>query len=150
MESIRVRPYTSADYSRICELDAPLFPGMGGPVLFRHIEELFPSLFFVAENDAGNIIGYILGGIHLEDSATGKLIRIGVVPNYQRRECGTKLTGTLFAEMKRRGVTAVHLTVAETNTPAITFYKKIGFVQKERIAEYFYPATPRLVLWKTL
>ena len=150
MESIRVRPYTSADYPVICELDAPLFPGMGGPVLFRHIEELFPALFFVAENDTGDIIGYILGGIHLDDPTTGKLIRIGVVPNYQRRECGTKLTGALFAGMKQRGVTAVHLTVAETNTPAITFYRKIGFTRKERIPEYFYPATPRLVLRKPL
>ncbi|MDE2443649.1 MAG: N-acetyltransferase [Methanocorpusculum sp.] len=150
MESIRVRPYTTADYPLICELDAPLFSGMGGPVLFRHIEELFPSLFFIAENPDGKIIGYILGGIHLDDAATGKLIRIGVVPNYQRMECGTKLTETLFSTMRRRGVAAVHLTVAETNIQAIAFYQKIGFTQKERIQNYFYPDTARLVLWKTL
>lgn len=150
MEFIRVRPYTTADYPFICELDAPLFAWMGGPVLFRHIEELFPSLFFVAENSEKDIIGYILGGIHLDDAATGKLIRIGVVPDHQRMECGTKLTETLFSAMKQRGVTAVHLTVAETNIPAIAFYRKIGFVQKERIQNYFYPDTPRLVLWKTL
>ena len=52
--------------------------------------------------------------------------------------------------MKERNVTAVHLTVAETNKPAIAFYQKIGFMQKERIQNYFYPTTPRLVLWKTL
>ncbi|MBU3833210.1 MAG: GNAT family N-acetyltransferase [Candidatus Methanocorpusculum faecipullorum] len=150
MESIRVRPYSSADYPSICELDAPLFAGMGGPVLFRHIEELFPSLFFVAENAEKDIIGYILGGIHLDDPKTGKLIRIGVVQNYQRKECGTKLTEALFSAMKERNVTAVHLTVAETNKPAIAFYQKIGFIQKERIQNYFYPTTPRLVLWKTL
>ena len=144
MESIRVRPYSSADYPSICELDAPLFAGMGGPVLFRHIEELFPSLFFVADNSEDEIIGYILGGIHLDDPNTGKLIRIGVVPNY------TKLTEALFSAMKQRNVTAIHLTVAETNKPAIAFYQKIGFIQKERIQNYFYPNIPRLVLWKTL
>lgn len=134
----------------ICELDSTLFPERGGTALFRHIEKPFPSLFFVAETTEKDIIGYILGGIHLEDAATGKLIRIGVVPKYQRMECWTLLTGTLFAEMKRRGVANVHLTVAETNTPAITFDHKIRFFQSDRIARYFYPETPRLVLWKEL
>ena len=114
------------------------------------MEELFPSLFFVAENAEKDIIGSILGGIHRDDPKTGKLIRIGVVQNYQRKECGTKLTEALFSAMKERNVTAVHLTVAETNKPAIAFYQKIGFMQKERIQNYFYPTTPRLVLWKTL
>ncbi len=150
MQSVRVRHYTSADYPHICELDAPLFPGMGGPILFRHIEELFPSLFFVAENESGEIIGYILGGVHLKNPAVGKLIRIGVVPTYQRRECGTMLSDALFQELRKHQVTAVHLTVAETNLPAITFYQKLGFVQKERRADYFYPDIPRLVLWKNL
>ncbi|MDV0443832.1 GNAT family N-acetyltransferase [Methanorbis rubei] len=150
MQSVRIRPYTSADYSRICELDAPLFAGMGGPILFRHIEELFPSLFFVAENESGGIIGYILGGVHLDNKTVGKLIRIGVVSNYQRKECGTMLSDALFRELRNHGVTSVHLTVAETNLPAITFYKKLGFVQKERFASYFYPDIPRLSLWKDL
>lgn len=150
MESIRVRHYTSADYPRVCELDAPLFSEMGGPVLFRHIEDLFPALFFVAENETGEIIGYILGRIHLDDGTSGKLIRIGVKPMCQRRECGTLLTEALFAEMMRRGVSCVHLTVSETNTATITFYTKLGFVLQERKIAYFYPETPRLVLMKNL
>ncbi|MBO5003040.1 GNAT family N-acetyltransferase [Methanocorpusculaceae archaeon] len=146
---ITIRNFTDSDYAVLCELDAPMFSGMGGPILFRHIQELFGELFFVAEYD-GKIIGYILGGVHLEDVALGKLVRIGVCKGFQRKECGTKLTDALFSRMKERGIKRVHLTVAETNAPAISFYKKIGFVQKDYRENYFYPDIPRLILEKEL
>lgn len=146
---ITIRNFQDSDYPVLCELDAPMFSGMGGPILFRHIQELFGDLFLVAEMD-GDIIGYILGGVHLEDAARGKLIRIGVCPGHQRKECGTQLTAELFSRMKSRGVTSVHVTVALENSAARSFYAKIGFVQKEIRENYFYPDVPRLVLEKTL
>ena len=146
---ITIRNFADSDYMALCELDAPMFSGMGGPVLFRHIQELFGDLFFVAEFE-GKLIGYILGGVHLEDTTKGKLIRIGVCPGFQRKECGTKLTAALFERMKGLGIETVHLTVAEANVPALSFYKKIGFVQKEERENYFYPDISRLVLEKRL
>ena len=146
---ITIRNFQDSDYPVLCELDAPMFSGMGGPILFRHIQELFGDLFLVAEMD-GDIIGYILGGVHLEDAARGKLIRIGVCLGHQRKECGTQLTAELFSRMKSRGVTSVHVTVALENSAARSFYAKIGFVQKEIRENYFYPDIPRLVLEKTL
>ena len=146
---ITIRNFTDSDYAALCELDAPMFSGMGGPILFRHIQDLFGELFFVAEQE-GNLIGYVLGGVHLEDPTRGKLIRIGVFNGYQRKECGTKLTDMLFSRMREMGVKTVHLTVAETNLPAISFYKKLGFVQTDYRENYFYPDIPRLFLEKEL
>ncbi|MBE6506453.1 MAG: GNAT family N-acetyltransferase [Methanocorpusculum parvum] len=146
---ITIRNFTDSDYQVLCELDAPMFSGMGGPILFRHIQELFGELFFVAEFE-GKIIGYVLGGVHLEDAKKGKLIRIGVSHGYQRKECGTKLTEALFAQMKKRGVKSVHVTVSEENLPALSFYTKIGFTKTEERENYFYPDIPRLVLEKVL
>jgi len=151
MEPFRVRPYISADYSALCRLDAVLFEGMGGHVLFRHIEELFPDLFFVAETEEKQeIIGYILGGIHFNDPKTGKLIRIGVKSDFQRRDAGTGLISALFCEMRKNGVKKVHLTVADTNSAAVAFYLKNGFFIKNREERYFYPDIPRLILEKDL
>ena len=146
---ITIRNFEDSDYHSLCELDAPLFSGMGCPILFRHIQEIFGSLFFVAECN-GKIIGYILGGIHLEDKTRGKLIRIGVGNGYQRKDCGTKLTESLFGKMRELGVKSVHLTVAEDNIPALSFYKKIGFIQTDARENYFYPDIPRLMLEKML
>ncbi len=96
---------------------------MGGHVLFRHIEELFPNLFFVAENtQTHEILWYILGGIHFNDPKTGKLIRIGVKSDCQRMDVGSRLVSALFTEMQNQGVKKVHLTVADMNTAAISFY----------------------------
>lgn len=151
MEHFRVRNYTSADYAALCQLDAPLFEGMGGHVLFRHIEELFPGLFFIAENsETHEIVGFVLGGIHFDDPKTGKLIRIGVKSDCQRIEVGTQLASTLLAEMQRLGAKKVHLTVADSNSAAISFYEKNGFQIKKRENKYFYPDISRLVLEKEL
>ena len=148
-EEITVRNYRPADYPEICRIDAPMFSGMGGHVLFRHIEELFGPLFFVAEKN-GEIIGYVLGGIHLDNPKTGKLIRIGVSSDHQRQDCGTRLTTALFTRMRELGVENVHLTVAEDNTAARNFYTKIGFTIAEERENYFYPDVFRLVLTKKL
>ncbi len=151
MEYFQVRTYTSADYEALCRLDEPLFEGMGGHVLFRHIEELFPNLFFVAENtQTHEIMGYILGGIHFNDPKTGKLIRIGVKSDCQRMEVGSRLVSALFTEMQNQGVKKVHLTVADTNTAAISFYLKKGFQIRKREDKYFYPNISRLILEKEL
>lgn len=151
MEPFRVRPYTSADYPALCRLDSVLFEGMGGHILFRHIEELFPDLFFVAERtDTQEIVGYILGGIHFNDPKVGKLIRIGVKSDFRRIEAGTRLTTRLFSELRKHGVNKVHLTVADTNSAAISFYLKNGFSIKKREENYFYPDISRLILEKDL
>ncbi len=151
MEHFQVRNYTSADYIALCRLDAPLFEGMGGHVLFRHIEELFPGLFFVAENtETHEIVGYVLGGIHFDDPKTGKLIRIGVQQSFQRVEVGTQLISALLAEMRKHGVKKIHLTVADSNTAAISFYKKNGFLIRNKEEKYFYPDISRLVLEREL
>ena len=151
MEPFQVRPYTSADYPALCRLDAVLFEGMGGHVLFRHIEELFRDLFFVAETiGTQEIVGYILGGVHFDDPKIGKLIRIGVKSDFRRIEAGTQLTSALFCEMRKHGVKKVHLTVADTNSAAVSFYLKNGFLIKNRVDKYFYPDISRLILEKDL
>ncbi|MDO5843924.1 MAG: GNAT family N-acetyltransferase, partial [Methanocorpusculum sp.] len=102
------------------------------------------------ETGTNKIVGYLMGGIHSDDENTGKLIRIGVTDGYQRIGCGAKLTSALFDEMKKSGVKKVHLTVAEDNFPAISFYKKIGFAEKKRVEKYFYPNVPRLIFEKEI
>ncbi len=52
--------------------------------------------------------------------------------------------------MRELGVKSVHLTVAEDNIPALSFYKKIGFIQTGARENYFYPDIPRLMLEKML
>jgi ribosomal protein S18 acetylase RimI-like enzyme len=147
METLRIRRYVSADYPAVCGMDAGLFPGMGGPFLFRHIGELFPGLFFVAETTGSDeIAGYVLGGVHMDNPETGKLIRIGVHPAFHRMNCGTYLASALLEAFQDHGVQRVHLTVAETNVPALALYRKLGFTEKMRAEKYYYPDAARLIL----
>ncbi|HJJ42327.1 MAG TPA: N-acetyltransferase [Methanocorpusculum sp.] len=151
MENIQIRRYCQDDYESVCLADIPLFNGMGGYVLFRHMSELFPSLFFVAETvGSKKIVGYILGGIHLDNGKKGKIVRIGVSRGYQRMGCGTELISRIISEMKKYEITSVHLTVAVDNNPAISFYKKCGFKKTSEDKKYLYLNTPRYIFEKEI
>ncbi|MCL2444093.1 MAG: GNAT family N-acetyltransferase [Treponema sp.] len=54
-------------------------------------------------------------------------LHIDMLPCLQGKGLGRTLTDTLFAELKQRGVTGLHLGVSSSNAGAVAFYQKLGF-----------------------
>lgn len=54
-------------------------------------------------------------------------LHIDILPACQRMGLGTKLMDALCAELKRRGVNGVFLTVDAKNEKGVRFYQKYGF-----------------------
>lgn len=54
-------------------------------------------------------------------------LHIDLLPSLQGRGVGRLLVETLTAELRSRSVAGLHLSVAETNTGAISFYERVGF-----------------------
>ncbi|MBR3070219.1 MAG: ribosomal protein S18-alanine N-acetyltransferase [Lachnospiraceae bacterium] len=55
------------------------------------------------------------------------ILNITVRPEARRQGIATQLLGKIGELSEPRGVTVIHLEVRESNTPARTLYKKLGF-----------------------
>ncbi len=78
-------------------------------------------------------------GFALATSAGGEadLALIAVDPRYQRTGVGTLLLGCLGEALRAAGVEELFLDVAETNAPALAFYRAHGFIEVGRRAGYY-------------
>ncbi len=65
--------------------------------------------------------------VHPELAAYPAHLHIDILPSHQGAGWGRRLLRAFFAELRGRGVPAVHLTMLAANTPARAFYDRIGF-----------------------
>jgi len=141
-------------YKRCSEVDKELtFKGFSAGfadymIKIQMPEETFWTRFFGPEGnhmehsfialDAGRPIGVILGGIRNFDGR--KTIRCGgmcVIPEFRLRGVSVELIELHQQEAKENNCRQLFLEVITSNTPAVKFYKRIGY-QKVYNLNYFY------------
>lgn len=92
------------------------------------IESKYNHLLVVKEwtHTDETIIGYCLYHQLFE---IGEVLRIGTHPNWQRQGIALRLLQQLIAILKADNVERLLLEVRADNTPAISLYNKLGFMQ---------------------
>ena len=83
------------------------------------------SLWLVAEED-GVVAGYVgsqtvLGG--------ADMMNLAVLPQYRKQGIGEALVVRLMEALRTKGAISLSLEVRQSNLPAISLYKKLGFEQ---------------------
>jgi ribosomal protein S18 acetylase RimI-like enzyme len=68
---------------------------------------------------------------------TGHIVTLDVNPAERRRGLGTLLMQTAEEQMKEEGAGAMSLEVAESNSVAREFYRRLGFATVGRISKYY-------------
>ncbi len=105
------------------------------------------SYWLVAE-DNGKIAGYV-GSQSVLDAAD--MMNLAVSPDYRQQGVGQALVNRLVQYLQQNNVIALLLEVRVSNTPAISLYKKMGFVQVGRRPKYYHnPREDALILRKEL
>lgn len=94
---------------------------------------------FIAEIE-GEIIGNADIAKHVGRQSHVGTLGIIVKSDFRRIGIGAKLKEKLTDEAKKKGLKIINLQVNETNIPAITLYKKLGFSETGR--------TPKAISWK--
>jgi mycothiol synthase len=90
------------------------------------------SLFFVAVDDAGDLVGFNWCKVHPpsgDDPALGEIYVIGVDPLVKARgiKAGRPLALAGLDAMAQRGITTGMLYCAADNEPALRLYRSLGF-----------------------
>ena len=103
------------------------------------------SCWLVAmEGDA--LVGYVGSQSVLGES---DMMNIAVHPEHRRKGVAEALVTALVEELSNRGNHSLMLEVRPSNTPAITLYEKLGFVQVGRRPNYYRnPKEDALILRK--
>ena len=91
------------------------------------------SVWLVCE-DQGRVLGYVGSQTVLDET---DMMNIAVLPEARRAGIGERLILSLIELLKDRGSRSLALEVRASNTPAISLYKKLGFLQVGRRPNYY-------------
>ena len=89
---------------------------------------------YMAAADNGKVIAYCTITALYE---TADLCNIAVKEEYRRCHIAEKLLEKCVITCKARGVTRILLEARESNTPALNFYKKMGFMDIGKRKNYY-------------
>ncbi len=132
MEDLVFRNVQEEDFIKIAELGAECEPMENESNQLYHIfTKYFKSTCLVAELSSGEIAGFLLGFISPENPLEFYIHLLCVDPKMRKRYIGRKLMEAFIQMAGSRGCKIVKLITKPINWNAITFYKKLGFMEEK-------------------
>ena len=110
----------------------------------RQLIEVSGECCIVAE-DSGGVLGYAIALISPSRDKSW-LLSLGVLPEAKGRGAGRRLTESIIDILRALTVPSVWLTVDPDNAPAVSLYRSLGFLEKERYDDYFGPGENRILM----
>jgi len=146
--TIRLRPYTPADFDSIFEIDQLCYTA---DVAYSR-EDLneylkFPNADCIVALDGKQIVGFCLTAHRREQ---GYVVTIDVLESHRRHHVGTLLLDECEKRMAADGVRIVNLETATDNEAAIAFWQKHGYRTRAVKKEYYPGGQDAFAMRKTL
>ena len=144
---MRIRPMTSKDCEQVAQIEAASFSVPWSLNAFTETVEKQNFCYFVAEED-GEILGYC-GFLFVLDEA--EIPNVCVKESARCRGIGKQMMTALVEEAKKLGMAVLYLEVRESNMPARSLYRSLGF-EENGIRKNFYehPVEHAVLMSKTL
>jgi ribosomal-protein-alanine N-acetyltransferase len=132
---IKIRRLMEKDMDKIIEIEKESFEFNYPLTIIRQIYTLLPDGFLVAEDDNGDIIGYVMTTI---EWGNGHIVSIAVDKNHRNKGIGTLLLNTLEEYLFIKcSVKYIVLEVRFNNTNARKFYYKREYRDKRLLPKYY-------------
>jgi len=110
-----------------------------------------PDAVSLTVKERDEIAGFVIGLTNRHNGMKiGHIVTIDVLPNHRRKGIGMALIGSIEQEFKRMGVKVCYLEVREGNLAAMRLYRKAGYVEFERLENYYSRGGHGVRLEKTL
>lgn len=130
--ALHFRRPTEVDHAHVVDLVDEWWGG-------RRMRALLPRLWFqhftgtswIAQDDAGRLVGFVVAFISQDDPTTGYVHMIAADPNRRRSGVGRALYQQVFDDMAPRGVRRVKAITWPGNRQSVAFHRSIGFLVDE-------------------
>jgi ribosomal protein S18 acetylase RimI-like enzyme len=101
----------------------------------RQVRQLLMRLWFqhfsgtswIAEDEAGRLVGFLVGFVSPDRPEEGYIHMVGTDPNHRRRGLGRQLYEAFFSDMRARGVRRVLAVTWPGNRVSVGFHRAMGF-----------------------
>jgi ribosomal protein S18 acetylase RimI-like enzyme len=149
--SITIRPAQPSDYGRVIGRVNVWWGGRDmAPMLPKLFFVHFEGTSFVAEDDDGQLAGFVCGFVSQTDPSEAYVHFVGIDPSRRGTGLGRKLYERFFAAARGHGCTTVRCVTAPGNEQSLSFHEALGF-SVERVSEdYDGPGEDRALLVKAL
>jgi predicted GNAT superfamily acetyltransferase len=148
---ITIRPAKPSDYGRVIGRVNVWWGGRDmAPMLPKLFFIHFEGTSFVAEDDEGELLGFVCGFLSQTADDEAYIHFVGVIPEDRGDGLGRALYERFFQEASANGRSVVRCVTSPLNAGSLAFHQALGF-EVERIAEdYDGPGEDRALLVKRL
>ncbi len=149
--ALEIRHAQPSDYGRVI---GRVNTWWGG----REMAPLLPQLFFlhfegtsfVADDEDGQLAGFLIGFLSQTDATEAYVHFVGVDPARRGEGLGRELYERFFAAAREHGRTVVRSVTSPANEQSVAFHTAVGFVVERVASDYDGPGEDRVLFVKRL
>jgi ribosomal protein S18 acetylase RimI-like enzyme len=124
----------------------------------REMAPMLPKLFFihfegtsfVAEDDRGELLGFVCGFLSQTSDDEAYIHFVGVDPEQRGEGLGRALYERFFEEVRAHGRSTVRCVTSPQNERSVAFHQSLGFQVDRVVEDYDGPGEDRVLLVKQL
>lgn len=120
------------------------------PVLPRLFFLHFEGTSFVAEDETGDLVGFVCGFLSQTDPSEAYIHFVGVSPDRRGEGIGRRLYERFFEEVREAGRAVVRCVTSPANEDSVAFHEALGFEVDRVVADYDGPGEDRALLVRAL
>ncbi len=149
--AVTIRHAKPSDYGRVIGRVNVWWGGRDmAPILPKLFFLHFEGTSFVAEDEEGDLAGFLCGFLSQTNPEEAYIHFVGVSPEHRGEGLGRMLYERFFDEVRGQGRSVVRCVTSPVNQESVAFHEALGF-EVDRVAEdYDGPGEDRVLLAKRL
>jgi len=149
--AVTIRHAKPSDYGRVIGRVNVWWGGRDmAPVLPKLFFLHFEGTSFVAEDEEGDLVGFLCGFLSQTNADEAYVHFVGITPDHRGEGLGRTLYQRFFDEVRAHGRTVVRCVTSPVNQESVAFHEALGFEVDRVIADYDGPGEDRVLLVKQL
>jgi ribosomal protein S18 acetylase RimI-like enzyme len=149
--SPQIRHANPSDYGRVIQHVNAWWGGRDmAPMLPKLFFLHFEGTSFVAEDEEGKLVAFLIGFLSQTDPEEAYIHFVGVAPVQRGSGIGRELYERFFAVVAKEGRTIVRCVTSPVNEGSVAFHQSLGFVAERVVENYDGPGEDRVLFVKQL